>query len=264
MSSFRDDTHADINDAVEAYYRTTLGEYLNAVGDNALAEATAACALPIEQAFLDHEPTGEPSVEFLLECLWVYLIDEAINPDESVCVKLVDLVLALQRRGVLAREPGGQECLLWGGRLWDELPLFGPQMREAWNFTHRDYPASYLDSIAFAARLTSAACGKNDAIDFTLYAMWDFRDSLEHNREQLDEMGLHHDPEDLLIGVVQWLKLCGPVLAALAAGHPEDDGADFSVPRWNRWRERLADIAEGPEPAAGTARNALSFMPALA
>lgn len=121
-------------------------------------------------------------------------------------------------------------------------------MREKWNFTHDGSPASYLNPIAFAARLTSATRGENHAIDFSFDARGDFSTSLEQNRQQFDEMGLHCDLEDLLTGLVRWLELCGLVLAALAAEQPQDDGADFSVPRWTRWRERLAVL----RPGAGT------------
>ena len=261
---FRGDPHHDLGDAIEGYYRNVLGEYLASRSDSALMDAVDAFAEPIEQAFREPAPGGEPSVETLLWDAWYYVITTAINPDDSVCVKLIDLVLALQRRGRLTRESDGRECLVWGGRVWDELPLFGPQTREAWNDVFTDYPASYLNSVSFAARLTAASSGENAAIDFSAYATWDFRDALELTREEREERGRFHGPDELLIGIVRWLSICGPVLASLAAEHAADDGADFSVPRWTRWRERLAALAAGPEPTAAAARIALTLMPTLA
>jgi Protein of unknown function (DUF3632) len=251
-----------MEDASEDHYAAVFSDYLGATDQSALAVAADRFADPIERAFLRPAPDGEPHVESLLWDAWQYLIDVAATADETIRAKMVDLVLALQHRGVLTREPDGLRCLVWGQRVWDELPLFGPQMREALNGVSDE---TFRHVNAFAAQATAAAvaCGAADAVDFTLWAMWAFRDCVESTPEHLREMGLHSNIEERLLVVVVWLKYGGPILAALAGEHPEDDGQMFSIPRWTRWRTRLGAIAGENEPAAGIAREALSLMPSL-
>jgi hypothetical protein len=253
---------ADTEDAIAEYYGAIFSDYLGATGDGALSVAVDRFADPVEHAFLSRHrgPDGEPDVEWLLWNAWYVLIETAVASDETIRTKLVDLVLGLQRRGALASAPEGHECRVWDMRVWDELPLFGPQMREALN---RDFDDSYLELNAFAAQVTAAGHGVTGAVDFTLWAMWAFRDCLEATPEQLREAGIGGELEDRLLVVLVWLRHCGPFLAALAAEHPGEDGAMFSLPRWMRWRDRLGAIADGNEPAAAVARNVLLHVPSL-
>lgn len=46
--------------------------------------------------------------------------------------KLVDFVTALQQRPDLEKD--GQKCNVQDMTIWKDLPLFGWQMRDAWNF----------------------------------------------------------------------------------------------------------------------------------
>lgn len=260
VTSFPRDDPAETESAIIEYYDAILSDYLGATGGGTLPVAVDWFAGPIERAFRQPGPDDERGVEILLWDAWQALIETAITPEEATQAKLVDLVLALQRRGVLTREPGGDECRVWGIRVWDELPLFGPQMREALN---GDFDHTYRNLNAFAAQVTAAGRAVTGAVDFTLWAIWAFRDALESTPEQLREMGTGGEPEDRLPVVMAWLTYCGPLLAALAAKHPEDEGEMFCIPRWTRWRTRLNAIADGAEPAAGIAREALALMPSL-
>ena len=260
MTSLPRDDPADTQNTIIEYYGAILGDYLGATADSALPSAVDRFAGPVEHAFRHPGPDEQPDLEPLLWDAWQVLIAAAITPREATHAKLVDLVLALQRRGVLTREPGGDECRVWGMRVWDELPLFGPQMREALN---GDFDHTYRHLNAFAAQLTASGRSATGAFDFTLWAMWAFRDALESTPEQLRAIGTGGEPQDRLPVVMTWLTYCGPLLAALAARHPEDEREMFSIPRWTRWRTRLNALAEGSEPAAAIARNVLSHMPPL-
>jgi hypothetical protein len=46
--------------------------------------------------------------------------------------KLADLVASLEKRSDLQID--GQTCIVWDSTVWRDLPVFGGQMREAWNF----------------------------------------------------------------------------------------------------------------------------------
>lgn len=46
--------------------------------------------------------------------------------------RLVDFVLGLQTRPVV--EKGGKVCKVWDAVVWSELPVFGAQIRETYNF----------------------------------------------------------------------------------------------------------------------------------
>jgi hypothetical protein len=260
VTSLRRDDPAQTQDAIVEYYGAIFSDYLGASGDSALPVAVDRFAGPIEHAFRRPGPDGEPDVELLLWDAWQALIETAVTADETDRAKLVDLLMALQRRGALTREPGGEDCRLWDRRAWDELPLFGPQMRETLN---RVFGDTERNLNAFAGQVTAAGQAVTDAVDFTLWAMWAFRDCLEATAEQLRETGIGGEPEDRLPVIVAWLTYCGPLLAGLAAEHPEDDGEMFSVPRWTRWRNQLSAAADGNEPAADMAREALALMPSL-
>lgn len=63
------------------------------------------------------------------QCLIV--VAAATPHDSEDQQKLVNLVQDLQRRpGV---EKDGKPCEIQGGVIWNDLPLFGWQMRESWN-----------------------------------------------------------------------------------------------------------------------------------
>ncbi len=46
--------------------------------------------------------------------------------------RLVELLLAIKNLPPVLK-PDGERLTCWGGRFWEDLPIFGPNMRESWN-----------------------------------------------------------------------------------------------------------------------------------
>jgi hypothetical protein len=143
-----------------------------------------------------------------------------------------------------------------------DLPVFGAQMRETWNFDPPAVsPGTWANLNAFAAQLTVAG------IDFSLYGVWALRDALEQDER---------DVSMVLPAAVQWFRCAGPVLASLAlngVAHPQradwlgplgtkagltDPG--FTTRRWNFWKSRLEELAAADGESADTAREGLRYL----
>jgi hypothetical protein len=86
---------------------------------------------PTEDAFMSSQSASE--VESQLWRVWKAVIATATQTphDSPAQQKLADFVLELRNRPVLERQ--GQVCKVWEAVVWKDLPIFGPQMREAWN-----------------------------------------------------------------------------------------------------------------------------------
>ena len=226
---------ARFGDVVSCYLRTPDGMSPGA----AAAEFTR----PVDHAFLVRG-ARETQIEDMLWSAWQAVITAADTPDDSARSRLVELLGAIKGRGVLMRADG-EACVVWGMRAHVDLPVFGAQMRQMWNFPPPAASAeSWANLNAFAAQLTAVG------LDFSLYAIWALRNALEEDgREALQ----------VLPAAVQWLRHAGPVLASLALESAADSyGRDqlgklcrdadlidrgFTVRRWNFWRGRLEDIA---------------------
>lgn len=111
-----------------------LSNYTNGNDGGASHEATLeAFCEPIETSY--KETTNPSAVEERLWPAWQCLIAcAAATPHEGSegQQKLVDLVLGLQHRRAVEKD--GKVCCVQGdGEVWRDLPVFGWQMREAWN-----------------------------------------------------------------------------------------------------------------------------------
>jgi len=87
---------------------------------------------PTKEAFA--AGASESAIEETLSRAWYSLIDIAADTCHQSQGPLVDIVLAVQLEN-LAEQEGASECTVWGNKVkvWKDLPLFGPSMREAWN-----------------------------------------------------------------------------------------------------------------------------------
>jgi hypothetical protein len=244
-----------------ARFGTVVSRYIRPEGGMSPGAGAAEFTEPIDHAFLSGP--REASIEGMLWPAWEAVISAADTPDERTRSRLVELLCAIRGRGILAR-PDGQECVVWDMRAHVDLPVFGAQMRETWNFSPPAVSAeSWANLNAFAAQLTTAG------IDFSLYAIWALREALEEDGSAISQV---------LPAAVQWFRHAGFVLATRAReGASDTHGADsvgrlcreaglaeggFSVRRWNFWRCRLEDISAAGGEIAKNAREGLEYMDA--
>ncbi len=267
VGAAHDDAHTSAYETVVSYYDAVINQYLQSDIPSALDEAVAQFVAPVNSAF-EHPESADVDVEGILWEAWERVIRAAGSAAEVTLARLVDLMIAIKGQGILTRDQGRQECVVWGGRVYLDLPMFGAQMREMWDVIESEPGEAWTNLNAFAAQLTAVG------IDFSLYAIWTLRDALEEEAE--DAIGRAE-----LSATAHWFRYCGPVLASLAlkrlsfvkersdparvgrlcreSGISQDG---FTVERWEFWRSRLEVLAAGAGAEARTARVALDYMSA--
>jgi hypothetical protein len=84
-----------------------------------------------EEIFMSSQSASE--VETQLWRVWKAVVATATQTphDSPAQQKLADFVLELRNRPTLERQ--GKVCKVWEAVVWKDLPILGPQMREAWN-----------------------------------------------------------------------------------------------------------------------------------
>ena len=99
---------------------------------------------PIEDHFMKTQ--NPEDIEPLLWRAWqsiTTIAAETPHESEQKRQKLSDLVIKIQARPVL--ESNGTTCNVWDAAVWKDLPVFGAQVREAWNSGRSSYtPKSAL------------------------------------------------------------------------------------------------------------------------
>ncbi|KAE8168208.1 hypothetical protein BDV40DRAFT_251517 [Aspergillus tamarii] len=185
-------------------------------------------------------------LEDLLWQLWNIVINVAkqIPCDSPSQERLVDLVKALT-------EIPPTTIQIWGNdtKLWVDLPLLGPEMREAWNLIPTGSEAEekikeWINLNSFVARLVSLSLAPWIAL-----AVWALRDALEE-----ESVGRKADCD---IAVArEWFKHGGPVLRQetmatenkeeriMAGGSLYQGPAKLCPERWKFWKERLSQISD--------------------
>ncbi|RMY45886.1 hypothetical protein D0863_15951 [Hortaea werneckii] len=213
---------------------------------------------PIENRY--YEATTNPSdIEELLWPAWQCLIAcAAATPHESAAgqQKLVELVLRVQRRPALEKKGGGEVCSVQDGVVWRDLPIFGWQMREAWNAAASDSSEAeskqhWINVNAWTARLVSAAHAREaDKPDLSLYCIWTLRMALE-TEEQPSNVALS--------AAAAWLIYAAPTIWEFCMQSKTFDGKvakpgprwkdqewrGFTRERWQAWMQRLISELEG-------------------
>jgi hypothetical protein len=195
--------------------------------------------------------------------------------DSRQMLKLVQLVQTLKMRPnpplPEAATPALRNDWIWkSGKLWSDLTLLGPSMRESWNdapggtmgFTELEVKAWEREN-AFVAHLTATgtACYLN-------YGVWAMRDALEGGIAQMNQM--RYTPEfkarvvEVTLGVtVVWLLIAGKQVyqcsvETVEPGSVMENGmvsawttsSEISDARWRFWRKRLAKIARDEKVSA--------------
>ncbi|KAI9044173.1 DUF3632 domain-containing protein [Aspergillus affinis] len=226
-----------------------LNEYLQSDGSG--SAATTAQRIDEEKSSL--VPT-DPGAFCQDTWLVVQQLIDQIPQDHPYQDRLVEVIEALTRLP-------STEIKIWGetSRLWADLPLLGPQMRDHWN--PPEYNVKKADSWpekarkwvrlnAFAARLLNL-----EPVTWGNFGLWTMRDILENEISGPEfENGIE--------AVAVWIKYAGKLIyeTSKAVELPEErmfkPGPLYSGPskycleRWVFWKDRLGVIGvQGGETA---------------
>lgn len=172
----------------------------------ALDETLNAFCEDVESKAQQSEDLGDP--------LWqawraVVTMASTISHASENRQKLVDFILALQERPPPSKD--GKACVVQDAKVWAELPVFGMEMREAWNFgegafipfpltryisnfvltcyfslqaatsdSTTEQQTMWLNLNAWTATLVASVQAQGKSIpDFSLYGIWTIRMALE-------------------------------------------------------------------------------------
>ncbi|KAI9151755.1 hypothetical protein HJFPF1_08965 [Paramyrothecium foliicola] len=241
------------NSQLEAQLLDTLDAAINALSPTELSAETTAGELD------NRYPAGRGAedVEAYLWTLWTLYLNVAKKvPANDVRQQL--LVTVVKKLKAKDRET----LSLWGNdtKIWSDLPMLGPCMREAWNTrpsfngTGQDASAvtEWISLNSFAARILGAEVQLWDN-----FAIWELRGVLE---EKLSTSSSARDAQ--LAAACEWITHAGKYIHAKGhggGGEPLDEAearalkpgrllADakpgFSDERWVFWRERLAELVK--------------------
>ena len=144
----------------------------------------------------------------------------------------------------------------WGMTFWQDLPIFGAELRESWNDAPWEklpddtpmysedlpFPPDVWASLnAFTARITAAR-----VLNFETYAIWILSHTLEEERT-------NEEVDDNLPAAATWIIYAGQIVYHNAAkAHPDSTETHqthirylrkftkpFSMERWDFWKERF-------------------------
>lgn len=173
---------------------------------------------------------------------------DASSPSQQ---KLVDFLTNLQSQTSEIGDLEGKQVS------WKDLPLYGRQVREHWNYDEeiaqndKEISGYWANANAFQARVTASASkfDGTDPLDFSLYAVWALRAALE-------------DKDDVPAATVRtaamWILYAGDVLrkqgkekrefegksAKAGDKYPKKEWNGFSTDRWRTWENRFANIKD--------------------
>ncbi|KAL7951829.1 hypothetical protein V8C42DRAFT_339736 [Trichoderma barbatum] len=202
---------------------------------------------------LDKLCPRDDQAEGSLWSLWSLLIDvsKRIPLDDARLQSLVEILKALN-----AKKSGSVE--IWGSQhgLWNDMPLFGAVMREAWNGSpeFNNSPdqatkiAQWLSLNSFAARLLGASVQS-----WTNFAIWELRDGLE------EPLSTDEARDTYLTSASEWIIQAGKVLHDEVQKNAQLDEQDaqvlrpgtlieevksgFNKERWGYWKKRMQELS---------------------
>ncbi|KAG5917155.1 hypothetical protein E4U42_007370 [Claviceps africana] len=202
-------------------------------------------------------PSDSAEAEDWLWTFWSVLVGVArVIPADDERQQLLVLTVAK------LKTKRDQEVEMWGQRtrVWTELPMLGPIMRDAWSLTPNFNDSENLDPSSidewvslnsFAARIYGLSLQ-----DWHNFAIWELRFGLEEPIE--DRPGVR---DAIIATVYEWITHAGKELhrngtesitlnametRALRPGSLfKSDQSGLSVERWNFWRERIGVLGAG-------------------
>lgn len=203
------------------------------------------------------------SLENFLWCLWAEMVAliKGISHSHPWQDRMVPLLSAIKEVPRLVTPKMEELERDWGMDLWQDLPIFGAEVRESWNqgpwkkirdgtFSYLLYnlfsPDVWASLNAFTARITAAS-----VLNFENYAMWILRHTLEEDRRNEEER--IKEVDDNLLAAATWIIYAGRIVYHNAAKdytdstetHPShirylrNFTKPFSIERWNFWKERF-------------------------
>ncbi|KAF7959359.1 hypothetical protein EAE96_000979 [Botrytis aclada] len=196
-------------------------------------------------------------------------------PDQQS--KLIEFILGLQKIEVIDRDTSQSEVLkCYDLELWRQLPGFGWEAREIFNtdaysstLTDRE-KTSYENKNAFLAQLlaiSKVSIGVDDfeALDFSLFALWVFRDVFENKGGKSKKLAIRvacwwlvFAAEKLWLNVVNEKSM--PDRTGAGGDLYEKKGwIGYGRERWDIWREGLRN-ADGDRDTRKLISNALACM----
>ena len=235
---------------------TLIRDYLEGTHSSAKYTAEEITTLAKDVCYLELNEK-RMSLGDLLWRLWgmmVELIKQSPynHPWQDRMVKILGAVKEVPRQVAPEME---QLERSWGMAFWQDLPIFGAEVRETWNLgpwqkipdglfyrrsTH--FPPDVWASLnAFTARLTVASVS-----NFETYAIWILRHTLEEER-------IDAEVDDNLPAATMWIIYAGQMVYHNAAKDYTDSTEThpsyirylrkftkpFSMERWSFWKERF-------------------------
>ncbi|KMQ45745.1 hypothetical protein HL42_3586 [Trichophyton rubrum] len=220
-----------------------LFEVLNGYLQPGSCTAPSAAAKEIDDLTPDKRQSdgGKPKEDhesFLLE-IWESIIEIAkqIPSDHASQDRLVELIKALT-------ELPATEIEIWGSnvRMWADLPLLGPAMREAWIGPSSDdkAPSSeeaerWINQNAFAARLLNL-----NQVDWSNFAVWSLRSALEEAPATAAE-----SHKCAVAAAAQWMLYSGQYLLEEAKGDAAREAEEEEAAKTEEQPNRGQPLAAG-------------------
>ncbi|RHZ63634.1 DUF3632 domain-containing protein [Aspergillus thermomutatus] len=232
-------------DTTEQRIFDILNDYLQPSSTIPPSEAAQALDALTPKASAQEE---DSDLESFLWSIWGTVIDIAkqVPHDHPSQDRLVDLIHALT-------ELPPTTVSIWGSetRLWKDLPILGPSLREDWNpptYTKSNGQAitEWINLHAFTARLMSK-CDPS----LSLFAVWSLRSGLE---EELSDCELDGE----VAAAAMWMVYGGESMFTQLADTVQDEekermmkpGTLYSgqgqlcLERWQFWKRRFGEMSE--------------------
>ncbi|KAK1051668.1 hypothetical protein LTR74_016741 [Friedmanniomyces endolithicus] len=122
--------------------------------------------------------------------------------------KLVDVLVRMAKLPSRKNEHG-EQMILYGEEIWEDLPTIGWVSRDAWEYRRpqrRDAAADFVNTNVFLACMEGTGIS---TLSQRSFALWTMRPALEYPGTQLDEL----DPLEFFVpAAAAWIKFAGSAM----------------------------------------------------